>query len=219
MSILLYVTYYLEDWFKTMIVCRSLSIIRHVLISSNPTISKHLSSLPLTSSSSTPSTPMKLNLKMKELIESRRYKDALDLFERHSGISTDITLNLALKACSKLRDCERGVRIHQRLSPQTLANPFIQASLVHFYSEWSSLVLIRTFVLIDAKYAANRRLVLHLLRSFLWSACLVSSAMRRYRPCSSSLFVDRQEEHCYVWCHVQRSVIARRITSQWSFDS
>ena len=72
---------------------------------------------------------------MKDLIDARRYKDALDLFERQSQISTDATLNLALKACTKLADRERGARIHRQLSSKSHANPFIQTSLLHFYSE------------------------------------------------------------------------------------
>lgn len=73
---------------------------------------------------------------MKTLLESRRYKDAIDLFfQRESDVASDVTWNLALKACTKLPDRERGIRIDQQLSSHSRANPFIQASLVHFYSE------------------------------------------------------------------------------------
>jgi hypothetical protein len=72
---------------------------------------------------------------MKKLIDSKQYKDALDLFDRQSNVSTDSAFNLALKACTKLADRERGIRIHQKLSPQALQDPFIQASLIHFYSK------------------------------------------------------------------------------------
>ena len=124
-----------------MLARRSQSIVRHVLIASQ-TIFKSLSTIasPVSSSSTAAAaaapTPMKLNLMMKDLIDARRYKDALDLFERQSQISTDVTLNLALKACTKLDDRERGARIHRQLSSKSRANPFIQASLLHFYSEW-----------------------------------------------------------------------------------
>jgi pentatricopeptide repeat protein len=72
---------------------------------------------------------------MKKLIDSKRYKDALDLFDRHSNVPTDLAFNLALKACTKLADRGRGIRIHQKLSPQSLQDPFIQTSLIHFYSK------------------------------------------------------------------------------------
>jgi hypothetical protein len=72
---------------------------------------------------------------MKKLIDSKRYKDALDLFDRQSNVSTDLVFNLALKACTKLADKQRGIRIHQKLSLQSLQDPFIQTSLIHFYSK------------------------------------------------------------------------------------
>jgi hypothetical protein len=79
---------------------------------------------------------------MKMLIDSKRYKDALDLFDRQSNISTDSVFNLALKVCTKLADKERGIRIHQKLSPQSLQDPFIQTSLIHFYSKLRSSLII-----------------------------------------------------------------------------
>ena len=73
---------------------------------------------------------------MRKLLESRRYKDAVDLFfQRESEIASNVTCNLALTACTKLRDDQRGIRIDQQLSSQARADPLIQASLLHFYSE------------------------------------------------------------------------------------
>ena len=72
---------------------------------------------------------------MKQLVESRRYRDALNLFDLQSPSVTDKTLTLALKACANLRDRERGIRIHSQLSPHLLQDPFIQTSLMHFYSK------------------------------------------------------------------------------------
>jgi hypothetical protein len=79
---------------------------------------------------------------MKKLIDARRYKDALDLFDRQSNVSTDSAFNLALKACTKLADTQRGIRIHQKLSPQLLQDPFIQTALIHFYSKSQSSLII-----------------------------------------------------------------------------
>ena len=74
------------------------------------------------------------SFKMKELIDSRRYQDALNLFDQPSAASNEISVNLALKACTKLGHRQRGMQIHQNLSSKSLHNPFIQASLIHFYS-------------------------------------------------------------------------------------
>ena len=73
---------------------------------------------------------------MKKLTESRQYRQVLDLFDQQSSIpSTSTALTLALKACTQLRARERGIRIHRQLSPQSLRDPYIRTSLIHFYSE------------------------------------------------------------------------------------
>ena len=85
-----------------------------------------------------------MNIKMKKLINARQYKDALDVFDCQSQRSDDVSLNLALKACTKLSNNERGIEIHKKLSSKSLQNRFIQASLVNFYSKIKhSLMLIR----------------------------------------------------------------------------
>ena len=73
--------------------------------------------------------------KMKELINVRRYKEALDLFDHPSQVSNDFSLSLALKACTKLGLRERGIQIHQGLSTKSLENLFIQSTLIHFYMQ------------------------------------------------------------------------------------
>jgi hypothetical protein len=72
---------------------------------------------------------------MKELINVGRYKEALDLFDHPSQVSNDFSLSLALKACTKLGLRERGIQIHQGLSSKSLSDPFIQATLIHFYMQ------------------------------------------------------------------------------------
>ena len=81
---------------------------------------------------------------MKQLIDARQYKDVLKLFDQQHGTLTDVTLTLALKACANLGDRERGIRVHQQLSAQSLRNPFIQTSLIHLYSRRRSSLLICT---------------------------------------------------------------------------
>jgi hypothetical protein len=85
-------------------------------------------------SSISPSS-MKLSSTMKNLISARQYLQALDLFDRQIPIRTDASFTLALKAATKLADYERGHRIHQQLSSNSLQNPFIQTTLIHFYSK------------------------------------------------------------------------------------
>ncbi|CAF1219763.1 unnamed protein product [Adineta ricciae] len=74
-----------------------------------------------------------LNVQMKKLIDSKRYRHALDIFDKQSHAADDFALNMALKACSNLPDYRRGLEIVRQLSPKSLNNPFIQTSLVHFY--------------------------------------------------------------------------------------
>jgi hypothetical protein len=85
---------------------------------------------------------MKLNSTMKNLISSKKYLQALDLFDKEFSICTNVTFTLALKASTKLSDEERGIRIHQQLTSTLLKDPFILTSLIHFYSKYSSLKII-----------------------------------------------------------------------------
>jgi hypothetical protein len=78
----------------------------------------------------------KFNSNLKQLIDRRLYKEALDLFDREFRLSTGVTYTLALKACTKLFDHQRGIRIHQQLSSQLLEHPIIRTSLIHFYSKF-----------------------------------------------------------------------------------
>lgn len=70
---------------------------------------------------------------MKELMESRRYKDVIKVYQQQSP--TNVGSSLALRACAKLGDYENGVRIHQALPAELRQDHFIQTSLIHFYSE------------------------------------------------------------------------------------
>ncbi|CAF1523270.1 unnamed protein product, partial [Adineta ricciae] len=79
-----------------------------------------------------------LNAQMKKLIDSKQFRHALDIFDKQSHAADDFALNMALKACSNLPDYRRGLGIIRQLSPKSLNNPFIQTSLLHFYSEGES---------------------------------------------------------------------------------
>ena len=92
---------------------------------------------------STASSSIKLNSAMQKLISSGQYKEALDFFDRQLPMCTDVTFTLALKVSTKLCDHHRGIRIHQQLSSKSLQNPFIQTSLIHFYSKSPFLIFTR----------------------------------------------------------------------------
>lgn len=81
------------------------------------------------------SVTLALNSNMKQLIDSGQYQKALDLFYVKHQEANEVTFNLALKTCTKLKNFERGESICQQLSPKLLNNPFIQPSLIHFYSQ------------------------------------------------------------------------------------
>ena len=85
------------------------------------------------------STPMKLHAEIKNLIASKKYQAVLDLFDRHHRISSNPTITLALKASAALRDYKSGLRIHEQLSEQSRGDPWIQSSLIHFYSTFTSM--------------------------------------------------------------------------------
>ena len=78
---------------------------------------------------------MQLHSAIKTLVDSQQYQQALQLFHQQSCISIDGTITLALKASAAIRDHEGGIRIHQQLSRKSLANPWIQSSLVYFYGK------------------------------------------------------------------------------------
>ena len=92
----------------------------------------------LLSSKASP-TPMELHSQIKSLIDSQKYQNVLDLFDCHHRISNDPTITLALKASAAIRDYKSGLRIHQQLSEQPTNNPWIQSSLIHFYSKLTSM--------------------------------------------------------------------------------
>ena len=117
----------LTSFGSTMIIHRTASIILRNLISLRQ-------SFPSVSQSTVSSAAIKLNSNMKRLIESQQYRQALDLFNQQFRLANDATITLALKASAHLRSYEHGFHIHQQLSTKSLTNPWIQSSLIHFYS-------------------------------------------------------------------------------------
>ncbi|CAF1982133.1 unnamed protein product [Rotaria magnacalcarata] len=79
------------------------------------------------------SSSMTLNSTMKKLFDAKQYKEALNLFDQNFEISTDSTIDMAIKACTISKDYKRGIRIQQRLSFKSRNNSYIQAALLCFY--------------------------------------------------------------------------------------
>lgn len=73
--------------------------------------------------------------KMRQLSDLRQYSDVFHLYNEQSHLCSHIGANFALKAVTKLKDYQNGIRIHQQLSKQSLQDPFIQTSLIHLYSK------------------------------------------------------------------------------------
>ncbi|CAM4819679.1 unnamed protein product [Rotaria magnacalcarata] len=82
------------------------------------------------------SSSMKLNATLKKLLDSKQYKEALDLFDQKFEICTDFTIDMAIKACTISKDYKRGFNIQKRLSSNPLNNPFIQVSLIRLYKTY-----------------------------------------------------------------------------------
>lgn len=81
------------------------------------------------------SSSIQINTNMKKLIQSQQYRQALEYFDCQVSMCNNITVTLALKACTKLNDYQYGFRNHQQLSLKSLEDSFIQTSLIHFYSK------------------------------------------------------------------------------------
>ncbi|CAF4683867.1 unnamed protein product [Rotaria sp. Silwood1] len=68
-------------------------------------------------------------------MDSKKYKQALNLFNEQSAIATNSTIVIAIKACTQLHDYKTGFDIQQKLSSKALNDPYIQTSLIHFYNK------------------------------------------------------------------------------------
>lgn len=76
-----------------------------------------------------------LDMTMKKWVDSKQYHQALDLFEQQPTHRTNVSINMAIKACTEMKDYRRGRDIIEHLSLFSMKNPFIQTSLIRFYSK------------------------------------------------------------------------------------
>ncbi|CAF5134708.1 unnamed protein product, partial [Rotaria sp. Silwood1] len=74
--------------------------------------------------------------RMKMLNDNKQYLQTLELIDKHiNNIEkcSNWTIIQTLKACSELRDIQRGSNIHNLVSSRLKHDPYILPSLIHFY--------------------------------------------------------------------------------------
>ncbi len=72
---------------------------------------------------------------MKKLMDEKQYKQVLDLFDKQTKPCNHFITYMVIKACIHLNKYQRITDIQEKLSPQLLNNPYIQTTLIQFYSE------------------------------------------------------------------------------------
>ncbi|CAF1516483.1 unnamed protein product, partial [Adineta steineri] len=70
---------------------------------------------------------------MKKLIDTKQYKKAIDIFDEKFDLCKDLEIDLVLKACLNLNEYQCAINIQQKLSQNSLNNPYIQTSLIQLY--------------------------------------------------------------------------------------
>ena len=88
---------------------------------------------------------------MKMCNEKREFEKVLSLFdewkEKKDQRSFSMVITQALKACTRLQDLQRGMKIHYSISSDIKGDKFILTSLIHFYSKLSDEVYLLTISL------------------------------------------------------------------------
>ncbi|CAM4770602.1 unnamed protein product [Rotaria magnacalcarata] len=75
--------------------------------------------------------------RMKMLNDNRQYLKTLELIDKHKNhieTCSNWVIIQALKACSELRDIQRGSSIHDLVSSRLKHDPYIFPALIHFYN-------------------------------------------------------------------------------------
>ena len=84
----------------------------------------------------TVTTNVQVEIEMKRLNDSGQFSQVLKLFDevQQREIPRDQAIVQALKACTRLKDLQRGVTIHKKLPNHSTKNNHIQSTLIHLYS-------------------------------------------------------------------------------------
>ncbi|CAF3777532.1 unnamed protein product [Rotaria sp. Silwood1] len=90
-----------------------------------------ISSSSTSSNSSSPSNNMYSTVK--KLMDDKKYKQVLSLFDKQLDCCTDDIIHMVVKACSYLHEHQRITDIEQNLSSKSLNNSYIQTALLQFY--------------------------------------------------------------------------------------
>ncbi|CAF4062496.1 unnamed protein product, partial [Rotaria magnacalcarata] len=90
-----------------------------------------------TKSSSTVQSKFELGNEMKSFNDKKQFKKALELFDKHMKnnieVHSSLVITQALKACTHIKDVQRGSDIHRLISSRIQHDFHILASLLHFY--------------------------------------------------------------------------------------
>lgn len=91
------------------------------------------------------STSIRLDTRMKQLNDQKKYRQAMALFDalpqEKQPSTTTLAVDQAIRACLELNDLQRGVAISEKLSPTLMKNIFVQSRLIRLHS--SSLLFSR----------------------------------------------------------------------------
>ncbi|CAF2097519.1 unnamed protein product [Rotaria magnacalcarata] len=92
-----------------------------------------------TKSSSTVQSKFELGNEMKSFNDKKQFKKALELFDKHMKnnieVHSSLVITQALKACTHIKDVQRGSDIHRLISSRIQHDFHILASLLHFYMQ------------------------------------------------------------------------------------
>ncbi|CAF4165850.1 unnamed protein product, partial [Rotaria sp. Silwood2] len=80
------------------------------------------------------SSAAQLNSTIKTLIDTKQFKQAVDLCYQNLEKCTNYTISIAINACNILNDYQRGIDIKEKNPSNALKNSYIQTSLIRFYS-------------------------------------------------------------------------------------
>ena len=111
------------------------------MLNSCRTFACHMQKVLINTSRTATATAANLNveIEMKRLNDMGQFSKALTLFDELQRRETprDRAIVQALKACTRMKNLERGVDIHNKLSHRSTNDSYIQSALIHFYSQFN----------------------------------------------------------------------------------
>jgi hypothetical protein len=84
------------------------------------------------------STCVTLDVQMKRLNDQKKYRQAMDLYERsrrEKNSTSRLLVDQALRALIELRDFHRAIDIENEISSDQLQSPFIRNRLIRLHSQ------------------------------------------------------------------------------------